>query len=599
MIDDGQPKRDSSWPSVPFPPPALWWLLAGSLFVHLFFMPAPGWEADVARNGAWMRAGVESGFAHAEEKVRAIGPIGPYPPGYLYLLTASAGLWGLFSGGAVPDNGTLAMLFVVKLPHALADLGGALLLYLLAASYVDRRRALLVAAGYAYNPAMIYDSAVWGQADSLLPFFVLPAAWAVCRRRPTLGFALAMSALLVKLQAVIFVPVLGLVALQVCGAAATIRALGTAALIPLVCFLPFFAAHVMEDQIKWYLGASGLYPFISMNAYNVWWLVGGISSPDIPDMLRVGNAMLTYHALGSIMLGTATSLILWRLWRVLARPDGDKLPAVVEACALQAMAFYLFPTQMHERYIVLALLFLAAICIWRPRAWWLYGSCSAAVLVSLASTLNRVYASNAEYPGLRWLSFFIRSDHGETFALSVFFLASFAVLLLWTSDRRFQWIAPSAAILVGVATMGLAHAPFGRAEMLSEWQPVKQSQGWGAMRNNRSVGDKRLSVSGAIFRRGIGTHANSQLTYHLNGAFQMLDTIFGVDDEANIGQKIRFRVLADSEVRFDSGDLAGMAAPRHVAVSVAGAQYLTLEVLDGGDGINYDHADWLEPQLLR
>ncbi len=30
-----------------------------------------------------------------------------------------------------------------------------------------------------------------------------------------------------------------------------------------------------------------------------------------------------------------------------------------------------------------------------------------------------------------------------------------------------------------------------------------------------------------------------------------------------------------------------------------GAQFLTLEVLDGGDGINSDHADWLEPLLLR
>jgi hypothetical protein len=36
-----------------------------------------------------------------------------------------------------------------------------------------------------------------------------------------------------------------------------------------------------------------------------------------------------------------------------------------------------------------------------------------------------------------------------------------------------------------------------------------------------------------------------------------------------------------------------------VRVPVDGAQFLTLEVLDGGDGINSDHADWLEPLLLR
>jgi hypothetical protein len=34
-------------------------------------------------------------------------------------------------------------------------------------------------------------------------------------------------------------------------------------------------------------------------------------------------------------------------------------------------------------------------------------------------------------------------------------------------------------------------------------------------------------------------------------------------------------------------------------VPVEGAELLTLEVLDGGDGIDFDHADWLEPTLLR
>jgi hypothetical protein len=52
-------------------------------------------------------------------------------------------------------------------------------------------------------------------------------------------------------------------------------------------------------------------------------------------------------------------------------------------------------------------------------------------------------------------------------------------------------------------------------------------------------------------------------------------------------------------VRFDSGPITSAGFPRHVQVPVAGAQFLTLEVLDGGDGNGADHADWLEPLLLR
>jgi hypothetical protein len=62
---------------------------------------------------------------------------------------------------------------------------------------------------------------------------------------------------------------------------------------------------------------------------------------------------------------------------------------------------------------------------------------------------------------------------------------------------------------------------------------------------------------------------------------------------------IRFRILTDGYARFDSGNISARGFPRHVRVPVEGAQFLTLEVLDGGDGINSDHADWLEPLLLR
>ncbi|HXQ20091.1 MAG TPA: NPCBM/NEW2 domain-containing protein, partial [Candidatus Acidoferrales bacterium] len=81
--------------------------------------------------------------------------------------------------------------------------------------------------------------------------------------------------------------------------------------------------------------------------------------------------------------------------------------------------------------------------------------------------------------------------------------------------------------------------------------------------------------------------------------FRIFDTAFAVDDEANHGQMICFRILTDGSPRFDSGNISALGFPRHVRVPVGGAQFLTLEVLDGGDGINSDHADWLEPVLLR
>jgi hypothetical protein len=229
----------------------------------------------------------------------------------------------------------------------------------------------------------------------------------------------------------------------------------------------------------------------------------------------------------------------------------------------------------------------------------LYATCSATVLVSLASTLNRYYPANAAYPGLDWLAVMLRADHKETFALSIVFLSLFVVLLLWLPDRRFRILAPLLAGVVAILVAAVASVPIHGSEPLYKWRPVAQSQDWGVAKQNHSVDDHRLTAHGFLFRHGIGTHANSRLTYHVNDAFRALDTAFALDDEANRGQRVRFRILADGAVRYDSSDIIGFTLPHHVVVPLVGVQFLTLEVLDGGDGINFDHADWLEPVLVR
>jgi Gpi18-like mannosyltransferase len=580
--------------STSFPPAALWWLLGGALLIRLCFMPAPGWDLDVHRLGIWMRFAIENGVAHIGDHTWI-----NYPPGYLYLLKAAGWLWMVVTGGPLPADDTIAMRYLVKLVPALADLAAALMLYLFAAPRLSREHALVVAAAYAYNPAMIFNSAVWGQADSLLSLLLLPAAGAITAGCFAVGFALATAACIVKFQSVVLLPVLLLAAWHRGASKAIFAGVRAAAVTAFVLFLPFYLAENMDTQVNLSLGSTALYPFVSMNAQNVWWLLYGLRSPDLSDAMRIGNAMLTYYIIGIIMLATATTLVLWRLWRELCTGKRDPLRVLLEAIALQVLAFYLFPTQMHERYVVPALLFLAALCVWSPRAWWLYATCSAAVLFSLASTLNRYYPANAAYPGLDWLALMFRADHKETFALSVVFLSLFVVLLLWLPDRRFRILAPVLAAVVAILVAAVAFVPLHGSEPLYEWRPVAQSQDWGALKQNHSVEDHRLTADGFLFRHGIGTHANSRLTYHLNNAFRALDTSFALDDESNRGQRVRFRILGDGTVRYDSGDISGVALPHHVIVPLAGVRFLTLEVLDGGDGINFDHADWLEPVLLR
>ena len=103
---------------------------------------------------------------------------------------------------------------LLKLLPIFCDLLGAMLAYRFSEKRLGQRAALLLCAFYAFNPAVLVDSAAWGQIDSVLTLLV-----AICAVRMSEGgyisslaaFALAV---LVKPQVLLFAPV-GLAALVV------------------------------------------------------------------------------------------------------------------------------------------------------------------------------------------------------------------------------------------------------------------------------------------------------------------------------------------------------------------------------------------------
>src|SRR5690348_12505172 len=233
-----------------------------------------------------MHAAEEYGVAHVSENADC-----DYPPGYLYVLRGVALLWHLATGTEVPESGTLAARLLVKLPSVMADLVGAALLYEIGRTRVGDRAAVRIMAAYAFNPAMILNGAVWGQADSLVAVLVLLAAWAVWNGRCAIGFAIASLAVLTKLQtAVVLAPLLLVAWLRYRGDGlrGAYRGAGPAAL---AILLPFFWAGDVDSVFTTAFAATRRYPFISMNAHNVWWIVGGASSINISDAMRVGNAL--------------------------------------------------------------------------------------------------------------------------------------------------------------------------------------------------------------------------------------------------------------------------------------------------------------------
>lgn len=119
--------------------------------------------------------------------------------------------------------------------------------------------------------------------------------------------------------------------------------------------------------------------------------------------------------------------------------------------------------------------------------------------------------------------------------------------------------------------------------------------GWGVAVANRSCTTNLLTLAGTTYTNGIGVHATSLLHLQLDGGSRRFRAICGVDSfSANKRGSVVFRVLADGRSLFQSPKLAGGDAGVPVDIDVQGVKRLTLLALDGGDGIDHDHADWAD-----
>ena len=159
---------------------------------------------------------------------------------------------------------------------------------------------------------------------------------------------------------------------------------------------------------------------------------------------------------------------------------------------------------------------------------------------------------------------------------------------------------PSAASIV-LASAILAAMPIvaraaDRDVPLTTLDLSRLEQGWGEPQVDRSVEEKPLSIGGAAFAHGLGSHADSRFQIAVNGAKRFLATV-GIDDDTEKRGRVRFLVVVDGKTVVDSGPMKGGDAAKAIDVSLAGASEMLLVTRAEG-GQNYAHADWAEARFV-
>ncbi|WP_106832008.1 NPCBM/NEW2 domain-containing protein [Parabacteroides pacaensis] len=129
---------------------------------------------------------------------------------------------------------------------------------------------------------------------------------------------------------------------------------------------------------------------------------------------------------------------------------------------------------------------------------------------------------------------------------------------------------------------------------LSDMDISKMSSGWGTPKADSSITGKPLSIAGARFLRGVGTHAGSEMRLAHDRSAGTFKAMVGVDDHASQSRNVEFYVFTDKGVAFESGVMKKGDPAKQVAVDLKGVSELFLVVSSSTDGQDHDHADWAD-----
>ncbi|MGU3470759.1 phospholipid carrier-dependent glycosyltransferase [Paenibacillus sp. D51F] len=400
---------------------ALWLLLGGGLLLRLLLAPTmQGHPIDFPDFSIWADRAYSVGLnGFFSDDVFA-----DYPPGYIYVLYVVGMLKHLF--GLSGASGGVILL--VKLPAILADLAAGRLLYGIARERFGKRVSLMAAGLYIFNPAVWFDSALWAQADSVMTLLVLLAVRALFRSRHAAGAAWLAAAVLVKPQAVIFLPLLLFALMSSRSGKEWLKAAGAGIAAALLLLLPFAVGREPLWIVEHYKAMFASYPYATLNAFNIYGLLG-LNGIDAAKHW-LGLPLSVWGNVGAALALAVMGLITFKKGR-----SGLYLAAFAGS-----LLVFLLKTGMHERYLYPALAFgLAAFLVsGSRRLLLLYGTLTVAVLANIAYVLRDSLQEN----------YYIANGNGVMVLVSLVQTAAGAYFLyltvqVWQGKRLGSLVAAS------------------------------------------------------------------------------------------------------------------------------------------------------------
>jgi Gpi18-like mannosyltransferase len=343
--------------------------------------PTQGYVNDLNTFASWFNTAAE----HGPRVFYSVVSWCDYPPFNVYLF------WGFGSiAQAFSLFGTPSIVYLIKLVPNLFDTATAFLIFVFVRKRLDFKTALLATAFYAFNPAVIFNAAVWGQFDAIYTFFLVLSLMLALASKPELSAATFTLGILTKPQSIALLPLIAFLIFKKNGWRRLLTSLITATATLFVVIIPFEWSNPITFLSNIYFGAYQGYNFTSVNAFNSWAL-GGLWIPDTP----------VFSALGWTLFGVLAAFVLYVLHKRFS-VSGELL--VLFSAFVLFFGFFMLPTRIHERYLFPALSVLALMFPFLKKTRPIYGFLSITCLVNQAYVLyflnNNLYIASGDFVAL-------------------------------------------------------------------------------------------------------------------------------------------------------------------------------------------------------
>lgn len=154
-------------------------------------------------------------------------------------------------------------------------------------------------------------------------------------------------------------------------------------------------------------------------------------------------------------------------------------------------------------------------------------------------------------------------------------------------------------LIAGFCCVSLAaHAQKTNIVWLDDLNAKTFSEGIPSISVKTNAGGDSIRMKGVLYKRGIGVQSTSVLSFLLDGNATEFSAEVGVDDKGFKELPVKFYVIGDRKILFESGEMRWGDSPKKVNVALTGIKRMGLLVTIDEKSYSRSYTNWANAQVV-